>query len=263
MLKKRVIFTLLYDNGSFMLSRNFRLQRVGDLNWLQKNYNFSRIAFSIDELIILDVTRGKRDQEKFCHHIKSLTKGCFVPIAAGGGIRQIEQAAAYFNNGADKIVLNSLITENPELVKEFVKRYGSQSIVVSIDFKNCSTGIEVFIHNGTTKINMSIYEYIKYIQSLNAGEVYFNSIDRDGTGFGYDLEVIKMLENKMRLPLIIAGGAGNENHLLTGLQLSGVNAVATANLFNFIGNGLPNARKSIINRGGNIANWDSNINQQT
>jgi len=84
MLKKRIIFVLLYDNGSFMLSRNFRLQKVGDLQWLKKNYNFSHISFSIDELIILDVTRGGRDEEKFLFHVKSLTEECFVPIAAGG-----------------------------------------------------------------------------------------------------------------------------------------------------------------------------------
>src|SRR5687768_4666363 len=107
MLKKRMIFTLLYDNGSFMLSRNFRLQKVGDLRWLQKNYNFSSIAFSIDELIVLDVTRGERNNAIFCDHLKKLTEGCFIPIAAGGGIRSVEYAKMLLRSGADKVVINT------------------------------------------------------------------------------------------------------------------------------------------------------------
>ena len=100
MLKKRVIFTLLYDNGSFMLSRNFRLQKVGDLQWLKKNYNFSKLAFSIDELVLLNVTRTKRDHEKFINHVRALSEVCFIPIAAGGGIRDVELAHRLVNNGA-------------------------------------------------------------------------------------------------------------------------------------------------------------------
>ena len=107
MLKKRVIFTLLYDNGSFMLSRNFRLQKVGDLQWLKKNYNFSKLAFSIDELVLLDVTRTKKDHKKFINHVRTLSEVCFIPIAAGCGIRDVELAHSLVNNGADKIVINS------------------------------------------------------------------------------------------------------------------------------------------------------------
>src|SRR5688572_15437119 len=104
MLKKRLIFTLLHDQGHFMLSRNFRLQRVGDLRWLQTNYDFSQISFSIDELIVLDVTRSRRDPAAFCEILKAVAKGCFVPIAAGGGIRSLEHARALLRSGADKVV---------------------------------------------------------------------------------------------------------------------------------------------------------------
>src|SRR4051812_5829885 len=105
--RKRIIFTLLHDNGNFMLSRNFRLQRVGNATWLEKNYNFAEIAFAIDELIVLDVSRGTRDFSAFCSCLARVTKGCFAPIAAGGGVRDVQQAKELLRSGADKIVVNS------------------------------------------------------------------------------------------------------------------------------------------------------------
>ena len=92
MLKKRLIFTLLYNNGKFVLSRNFRLQEVGDINWLQTHYNFSSISRAIDELIILDVSRNYIDSELFLENVKQITKGCFVPITIGGHLHSLKQA---------------------------------------------------------------------------------------------------------------------------------------------------------------------------
>jgi cyclase len=103
---------------------------------------------------------------------------------------------------------------------------------------------------------MTLARYLKYIENLGVGEIYLNSIDRDGTGFGYDFEIIDKMSNKLNKPLIIAGGAGNEKHLIEGLLREKVDAVATANLFNFIGDGLVNARKNVIKKNLNIANWD-------
>ncbi|NQX55247.1 imidazole glycerol phosphate synthase subunit HisF [Pedobacter panaciterrae] len=258
MLRKRIIFTLIYDHEYFMQSRNFRLQKVGNLTWLERNYKFQEIAFSLDELIVLDATKGKKSIEMFATTISKLVNDAFIPIAAGGGIRSVEDAELLFRSGADKIVLNSILLEDPVLVEVLVKTYGSQSIVASVDYKLNNGTEEVYIHDGSVKIEMELEGYLKYIESLNVGEIYLNSIDKDGTGFGYDFITINNIKDKINLPLIIAGGAGNEKHLIDGLKLSGVSAVATANLFNFIGDGLPIARKHIINSGENIANWDVN-----
>jgi cyclase len=255
MLRKRIIFTLIYSEGYFMQSRNFRLQKVGNLNWLEKNYKFQNIAFALDELIVLNANRLEKNMVDFAITISKLVNNVFIPIAAGGGIRSMEDAELLFTHGADKIVLNSLLIKNPLIVKELVQKYGSQSVVASIDYKTTDNRHEIFINNGTNKIDIELYDYIKYLEELNIGEIYLNSIDKDGTGFGYDEVLIEQVSKKIQLPLIIAGGAGNGLHLKHGLKIQNVSAVATANLFNFIGDGLPNARRQLIESNENIANW--------
>ena len=175
----------------------------------------------------------------------------FIPICAGGGVRCMEDAEVLFENGADKIILNTIIYENKDLVSNLIKKYGSQSIVASVDYKKN----DVFIKNGTQKIDMKLHDYVDYIDSLGVGEMYLNAMENDGTGFGYDLETAQKVGKNISMPLIVAGGAGNEKHLIKGLMTNHIDAVATANLFNFIGNGLPDARRGIIFNNGNIAQW--------
>jgi cyclase len=255
MLRKRIIFSLIYADGFFNQSRNFRLQKVGNEMWLEHNYHFSKIAHSLDELILIDATKSNKNIYKFSETISKIVENVFIPICAGGGIRNISDAELLFNSGADKILLNSSLFENPNLVLELVKIYGSQSIVASIDYKIKVKTTSIFINDGSTEINMGLKSYIEHIQSLGVGEIYLNSIDKDGTGFGYDFDTINNIVDFINLPLIIAGGAGNESHLLEGLRVEKINAVATANLFNFIGDGLINARDIILKKGENLAKW--------
>jgi cyclase len=255
MLRKRIIFTLIYSDGFFNQSRNFRLQKVGNEKWLENNYQFSKIAHSLDELILIDATKSNKDIQKFSSTISKIVEKVFIPICAGGGIRSVVDAELLFKSGADKIIINSSLTQNPDLVLGLVKIYGSQSIVASIDYKIKGDSSYVFINDGTIELDKDLQSYIKYVQSLGVGEIYLNSIDKDGTGFGYDFETIQKVIDFINVPLIIAGGAGNESHLTEGLKLEKVNAVATANLFNFIGDGLINARKKIISNGENISVW--------
>lgn len=255
MLRKRIIFTLVYENGFFNQSRNFRLQKVGNISWLEKNYKFKDIAFSLDELIVLNASKDKKNIQEFGKVLSELVNDVFIPISTGGGIRTVEDAKFLFENGADKLVINTILYENPDLVKELVKIYGSQSLVACIDYKKIDKINKIFINDGRKEIEFTLEEYLKYVQSLGVGEIYFNSIEKDGTGFGYDMETIEQISDIVKVPLIIAGGAGNEKHLIDGLSLDCVSAVATANLFNFIGNGLPNARRKIIDKNMNIARW--------
>jgi len=229
-----------------MLSRNFRLQKVGDFNWLKKHYNFEKIAFSIDELIILDVTREGRNIKEFSSAIKEVIKNVFIPIAVGGGIRSINDAKLLLNSGADKVVLNSTLYSNKDLICDLIKIYGSQFVVGSIDYLTENNINNVFIENGTVKIDKRLEEYIDDVEELSIGEIYLNSIQKDGTGQGYDISLLRTILNKISTPIILAGGAGNHLHLIEGLQQNSVDAVATANLFNFLGDSLPKARAQIV-----------------
>ncbi|MEY4591815.1 MAG: hypothetical protein RIR18_710 [Pseudomonadota bacterium] len=258
MLKKRIIFTLLYDSGFFMLSRNFRLQRVGNLDWLQRNYNFSHIAFYIDELIVLDVSRGERNPEAFCEALKSLAAGCFVPIAAGGGVRSVEDARQLLRSGADKIVVNTALFDTPALVAELTQAFGQQCIVGSVDVKRMADGeYRIFTAQGDRMIPLNPADAMSWLGEKIVGEIYLNSIDRDGTGQGYDLDLLDILPLSCPVPVILAGGVGNGSHLVAGFQDARVDAVATAHLFNFIGDGLQRARETLLAQGALLASWPS------
>jgi len=253
--KKRLIFTLLYQEDAFYLSRNFRLQRVGDLEWLSKNYEFSAVANSIDELIILDVSRGERNIDAFCNTVAEISANCFIPLALGGGITTAAEADRLISSGADKLVLNTTLTRDPDFVTRLIDTYGSQCIIASIDYRIENGACTVYINQGQERMGFSLESYLCRLEQLKVGEIYLNCIDHDGTGTGYHLDSLEMLPRSFNMPLIIAGGAGNQKHLLQGLDCSQIDAAATANLFNFVGDGLPRSRAYLLENGVSMARW--------
>lgn len=263
MLKKRLIFTLLNDQEQFMLSRNFRLQKVGNLKWLQANYNFSHISFSIDELMVIDVSRRDRNIESFCQTLKALAEECFVPIAAGGGVRTIEHARTLLRSGADKIIVNTMLYENNEFISELASEFGQQCVVASMDVKRTSEGsYQVLSENGNKILDGTAAYWIEKVINYGVGEIYLNSIDQDGTGQGYDMQLLDLLPQVVSKPIILAGGVGNAIHLAEGISDSRVDAVATAHLFNFVGDGLKQARLSLIENGVDLPIWDIDLLEQ-
>ncbi|EAU71036.1 putative cyclase hisF [Synechococcus sp. BL107] len=255
MAKKRLIFTLLYQKGGFYLSRNFRLQKIGNLSWLKINYNFYSVACAIDELVILDVSREKPDRQEFCEVVNEVCQNCFMPLALGGHINSLDDAKMLIYNGADKLIINTALHENPNLVRELIAIYGSQCIIGSVDYKIEEGSFIVYTNQGKKRLDRPLNEHIERLGEMGVGELYLNSIDRDGTGQGYVSEVLKQLDSASHLPIIQAGGAGNKHHLQESLECRGVDAVATANLLNFVGDGLPKAREFLINKGISMAIW--------
>lgn len=256
MLKKRLIFTLLYGDGQFMLSRNFRLQKVGDFSWLQLNYNFSKISYSIDELIVLDVNRKQRNIDEFCDVLKKVARGCFVPIAAGGGVRSVADARKLLRAGADKVVVNSALYQSPNLISNLANEFGEQCIVAAMDIKTGVNGLqEVWSENGSHHVEGGASNWIKRVMASKVGELYLNSIDRDGTGQGFDFTLLDLLQTNCSKGVILAGGVGNWTHLAQGLADLRVDAVATAHLFNFVGDGLKKARNSLILNEFDLPSW--------
>lgn len=245
MIKKRIIFTLLYSDGFFYLTRNFSLQKVGNIEWLFKNYNFIQMSSYIDELIILNIRKKEENFQNFCNVIKLISKNIFIPIAAGGGISSIDDVRKILRSGADKIVCNKLLRENKNILKDIKNIIGQQSIVGSVDVKIIDNLFNVYDSESATCV-CKLSDVFKDDLNEIVGEYYINSVDKDGTGQGFCKNLLSTIGDYTNNPIIIAGGAGNWMHLLEGLNKKRINAVATANLLNFIGDGLKNARKEII-----------------
>lgn len=252
-MKKRLIFTLLYEKGSFVLSRNFRTQRIGDIEWLRTNYNFAKVAEHIDELIVINVSQDKGWDEHFFATLSDLTAGVFVPITAGGGVRTLSDAKALFLSGADKILLNSAIHHDADLVVSLAEKYGQQAVVGSLDVRGAGSGSQIFSNKGSKRESIAGFESL--VEAGCIGELYLNSIDRDGTGNGMDVSILGTLRAKSPIPVVLAGGAGKPSHLVEALASPFVNAVATANLLNFVGDGLRKARGAIRDSGIDLAEW--------
>ena len=262
MLKKRLIFTLLYADGFFMQSRNFNIQKVGDINWLKKNYNLKNISNYIDELIVLDISRKEKNIDNFIYNLKKISNDFFIPITAGGGVDKFNKASKLLRNGADKILVNTILTKNHKVINQIAETYGSQSIIGGIDYRCFNNKIDCFVNNGSELINKNFSDYLKKIKNLPIGEIYINSIDQDGTGMGLDLNIVKKIPKEFFKPVILSGGCGNFTHIKEGLEKKGINAVSTANLFNFINNGLETVRIKLLKDNFRLPEWNSNSIKQ-
>ena len=191
--------------------------------------------------------------------MRLLNDESFVPIAAGGGIREVEQARKLLHSGADKVVINTLLIEDVDVISEIAEEFGQQSIVASVDVKLINGDFTVWTHNGNVKQNVSLTKWLEKINTLPIGEVYLNSVDRDGTGFGYLTELIEQIPDLFSIPVILAGGAGKYPHFSEVLNYKHVDAVATANLLNFIGDGLEKSRQQLLDEDFNLPVWNINL----
>ena len=254
---KRVIFCLYFMDGYFYLSRNFKLQKVGDLEWLINNFKFHLTSSYVDELIIMLVKKkpNKKDFDLFLNTINRLRKNIFVPISLGGGIKSLSVAQKFFKNGADKIILNTSCYENIKIIDKISNMYGAQAVSISIDYKNENGKTNLFSNSGTKKENINFHNFLNILEKKNCGEIILNSIDYDGTGQGMDKNILSKIKKNFKKPLLLMGGAGKYEHFKTILKNSKISGVITANLFNFLGDGLKKTRENLIKSGINIARF--------
>ncbi len=272
MLKTRLIPILLLKNGFLVRSYKFmRHQSIGNPLIQTARYN----NWSIDELIFIDITRDdvydlKRDDQKLegvssiIEVLQVISKSCFMPLTFGGKIRTIDDMKIRFENGADKITVNSVCFENPEIIKQAAQRFGSQAIVVSIDVKKNTDGTyEVYSHNGKKPTGWAPDKWAKYVEENGAGEILLNSIDRDGTGSGYEIEMIKRVVKATNLPVIALGGVGEYEHFVEGVVEGGASAVAAANIFNFRELSDRNARRVMIEAGVNVRELNDYLGKES
>jgi cyclase len=226
----RVIPVLLFDNGAIYRSQQFsRHYRLGDPLKLLERYK----AWDVDEIIYLDMHRtpgGKRLLE----FLPAIGRNCFAPLAVGGGIGSLEDIHLHLEAGADRVVINTSAFDRPDFITEAAYRYGAQAIIVSIDAKRREDGAyEVIVDGGCRRTGRLTGDWATEAVSRGAGEIFVNSIDRDGMGNGYDLNLVRDIASRVRVPVIACGGVGTFDHLAAGIRDGVANSVAAANIFAF------------------------------
>lgn len=264
MLKKRLIPCLLLQDGQLVKSIRFHdYQIVGNPKIAFKFFN----AWAVDEIIFLDITRsdegGKKDYTKqlrqdenfaFTSNLPDIVwecaKICFVPLAVGGGIRTLDHMRELFKSGADKVIINTEAFRRPRFITEAAERFGNQAVVVSIDAKKDTAGrFEVMIDGGREGTGVDAATWAKKAESLGAGEIFINSIDRDGTQEGYDIKLIKDVKNAVKIPVIACGGVGKWSDMVEGVTKGNADAVSAANIFHFTEQSTRHAKKALIEAG--------------
>ena len=190
----------------------------------------------VDELCFLDITATNEGKEPNYKAISEIASECFMPLSYGGGVTNFEHARKLFSIGVEKIILCSSIHDNPKLVEELSLHYGAQSVVVCIDVKKSFFGkYEVYSNSGKKNTGKDPLQFAIEVQKLGAGELIVNSIDRDGTMSGYDIELISKIASKLEIPVVACGGASCLNDFSTVVNDGKANAVAAGSLFVFHG----------------------------
>jgi len=230
MLKNRIIPCLDVKNGRVVKGINFvDLKDAGDPVEQAKIYSDG----GADEICFLDITASNENRDTIYDVVEKTSKKCFVPLTVGGGVRNIEDINKLLNCGADKVSINTAAVENPVVVKDSSKKFGSQCIVVAIDAKKNGEKWEIFTHGGRNNTGIDALEFAKKMEENGAGELLVTSMDRDGTQLGYDIDLIFNISSKVNIPIIASGGVGSLNHFVDGIKLGNANAVLAASIFHY------------------------------
>ena len=188
-----------------------------------------------DELVFLDITATQENRITDIEVIRNIGEEAFMPFAVGGGINSLEHISQLISAGAEKVVINTAALNNSSLLEEASAVYGRQSLIASIDVKKEDGEYVVYTNSGQTRNSMSVVDAAQKVEIAGAGEIMINSIDQDGTQEGYDIELIKIICDKVSIPVIAVGGAGDFEHFNQAVNMGGASAVAAGSLFVFIG----------------------------
>lgn len=228
MLKKRLIATLLLHDG--LIVQSFGFNRYLPLGKPRFPIEFL-VKWDVDEIVLLDMTASSQNRGPDESVLEALSEHCFVPLTVGGGINSADRVKNIIRAGADKVCVNRQAIAQPSLITEIADRFGSQCVVISMDCRKEPDGsYQVMIDSGKTPTGHTPEVWAKQCETLGAGEILVNSIDRDGSRKGYDLALIKLIANAVTIPVIAIGGVGNMDHFAEGIH-AGASAVAAANIF--------------------------------
>jgi cyclase len=246
MLKNRIIPCLDVKNGRVVKGINFvDLKDAGDPVEQAKIYSDG----GADEICFLDITASNENRNTIYDVVERTSKKCFVPLTVGGGVRSVEDINKLLNCGADKVSINTAAVENPKIIEESSKKFGSQCIVVAIDAKKKNDKWEIFTHGGRNNSGINALEFAKRMEKSGAGELLVTSMDRDGTQVGYDNELMSNITALVNIPVIASGGVGNLDHLVDGIKLGNASAVLAASIFHYGKHSVKEAKEYLDSKG--------------
>ena len=245
MLARRIIPCLDVADGRVVKGVHFEsLRDAGDPVEQAARYD----ADGADELVFLDISASPEARRTTLEMVSRVAESIFIPFTVGGGIRSAADAGAALRAGADKITVNTAAVRDPALVSRLADSFGSQCVVAAVDVKRLDGRLTVVINGGREPTELAAVEWSRQLETLGAGEILLTSMDRDGTGTGYDLPLIQAVSKAVTLPVIASGGAGNLTHLADALE-AGAHGVLAATIFHFHDSSLPRARAYLRERG--------------
>lgn len=232
MLKKRLVACLLIRDGLIVQSVGFdRYLPIGKPKFPIEFV----VKWDVDEIVLLDMSATPEGRGPDHEALSQLSHSCFVPLTVGGGLRTVSDARKVLRTGADKVSVNSHAIERPILISEIADVFGSQCVVVSMDCRREHDGsFQVYTHSGKQATGLSPAEWAQQVEKLGAGEIFLNSIDRDGSKRGYDIDLIRNVTDIVSIPVIACGGVGSHSHFAAGILQGGASAVAAGNIFHYI-----------------------------
>jgi imidazole glycerol-phosphate synthase subunit HisF len=231
MLKARLIPCLDVKDGRVVKGVNFvDLRDAGDPVEIAKAYD----AAGADELCFLDITATHENRGIIFDVVSRTAEACFMPLTVGGGVRTLEDVRKLLLAGADKVSVNSAAVANRDFVRQAAEKFGAQCVVVAIDAKSVTPGKwEIFTHGGRKPTGIDAVSFAREVVALGAGEILLTSMDRDGTGRGFDIELTRTIADAVTVPVIASGGVGNLDHLVAGIKEGHAAAVLAASIFHF------------------------------
>ncbi len=247
MLAKRVIPCLDVKEGRVVKGVNFiDLIDAGDPVENARFYDTE----GADELVFLDITASSDKRNIILDMVKKVAETVHIPFCVGGGVRSVDDIRMLLENGADKVSINSAAIQNPSLITEASRLFGSQCIVVAIDAKrNGGESWNVFLNGGRTATELDAVDWASRAETLGAGELLVTSMDRDGTKVGYDIELTREISRSVTIPVIASGGVGTMEHLYEGLAIAEADAVLAASIFHFREHSIGEVKEYLSSKG--------------
>ena len=221
------------------------LRKIGDPTEYAQMYYRQHI----DEILYIDIVASLYERNSVLEIVEKTTEDIFVPITIGGGLRSVEDVAAALRAGADKISINTAAIKEPKIISEVSRRFGSQCMVLSIEAKNNGSWWEAYFDNGRERSGYDVTEWAKRGQDLGAGEIILTSVDREGTGKGLDIELIRSVSDVVTIPVIASGGVGCLEDTSSAVFDGGADAIAMAHVLHYGLTSISEVRNHFIEQG--------------